>query len=32
LMFSPGYINALLELGMKDAAKEKHIIEQFLNS
>lgn len=30
LMFSPGYINALLELGMKDAAKEKHIIEHFL--
>ncbi|MCX6102307.1 MAG: patatin-like phospholipase family protein [Proteobacteria bacterium] len=30
LMFSPGYIKALLELGMKDAANEKHIIEKFL--
>ncbi len=30
LMFSPGYIKALLELGMKDAASEKHIIEKFL--
>ncbi|MFM8313231.1 MAG: hypothetical protein ACKOA8_03005, partial [Deltaproteobacteria bacterium] len=32
LMFSPGYINALLELGMKDAEKGRKNIEAFLKS
>ncbi len=32
LMFSPGYINALLELGMKDAAKDHRNLEIFLKS
>ncbi|NBX69396.1 MAG: hypothetical protein EBR01_10590 [Proteobacteria bacterium] len=32
LMFSPGYINALLELGMKDAEKDRKNLESFLRS
>jgi NTE family protein len=31
LMFSPGYINRLLELGMKDAEREKETLEKFLS-
>lgn len=30
LMFSPGYINALLELGMKDAQQNRRNLESFL--
>ena len=32
LMFSPGYIKTLLELGMKDAAQAKKTIESFLTN
>jgi len=32
LMFSPGYVNALLELGMKDAARDRKNLEAFLKS